>query len=59
MIESTPKTYMLCCAPGYCRLSPCDLKIGIHVALFHMLLTADTRSFKDSLSRCYVRSSHA
>ena len=23
---------------------------GIHVAVFHMLLTADTRSFKDSLS---------
>merc|ERR1712083_1272566 len=35
---------------GFCRLSPCDTMIGIHVALFHMLLTADTRSFKDSLS---------
>ena len=40
-------------APGCCRLSLRNLLFGIHVAmwlLYSMLLTADTRSFKDSLS---------
>ena len=40
-------------APGCCRLSLRNLLFGIHVAMWllcSMLLTADTRSFKDSLS---------